>query len=645
MSNLRNVYAISASLLLHAALLAGMYFIKAELIDAQPELVVDTVFDEERTQEQFTQDLPIDTQISEDLNPVAGVASTAVGQAGQPAVQQVRIATSEVLQTPEIQVRVGDVTIPGDAELGLDLGEGAVPGEIGAVVAGYGAAMHRLTQELIRMMRESKVMAVWLFDRSHSMIDDQQEIKENFHKVYAELGIAAQQNKPLRLTEEVLVTSIAQFGEKLDYITPDPTADIDQIKAAIDKITVDPTGHENMCESIAAVIEKYGTRAARQKRRLVIIVVSDESGTDGQHVEEAIDRAKKVKAPVYVLGRESMFGYPYGHIRWIDPKYKLTHWLRIDRGPETAYPECLQWDGLRSRWDAHNAGFGPYEQVRIVRETGGIFFILPNEEEDLIGEGSEGAIQRKIYDFLDMKEYRPLLLPRRDYIEARERSEFRKTIFDVIARLNPNEDAVNRGQLPAHDPLLNIREWAYPLEPAAFREAAQGEARKAERAMSLLNTAVPLLEKIQPLRAAEEFQRWRAAYDLALAQCVAFRVRLFQFLLAMDQHANHMPPPKKADTNCWTVRRTKAMLVPDDAQFGRLKEYFKIKQSKDEYLQFLKQEELRAVEMYHAVINTHPRTPWARRAESELRQGFGMHFVEDYRDPNYDRPDIQLPKP
>ena len=643
MPNLRNAYAIVASLVLHVLLLAGMYVIKLQLIDAQPDVAVDTVFDEERLQEQFTQDLPVDPEISTTLNPVAGgVVTDAIGSSSQPAVQQVAVRATEVLQTPDVQVSVGDVTLPGQAEMGLELGEGAVQGEIGAVVEGYGAAMHRLTQELIRMMRDSKVMAVWLFDRSHSMTDDQQEIKENFHKVYAELGIAAEADKELSLTREVLLTSIAQFGEGIDYITPNPTADIAEIKSAIDKITIDTTGKENICQSIAAALDKYRQLASRQQRKLVVIVVSDESGTDGQYVDDVIDRATKLKAPVYVLGRESMFGYPYGHIRWIDPKYKLHHWLRIDRGPETAYPECLQWDGLRDRYDAHNAGFGPYEQVRICKETGGIFFILPSEEQDLTGEG---ALERRKYDNLDMREYRPMLLPRREYQEARGNSEFRSTIFKAIETLNPNKDAVDRGQLSMYDDMLRIREHWYALAPADFRQEAIGEAKKAERAMYLLNLVIPMLEQIRPLRAGEEFQRWRAAYDLALAQSIAFRVRLFQFLLAMDEHANNMPEPTGENTNRWDVRRTSEMLVPSDEQFARLKEYFKIKDDKETYLKFLKAEELRAVAMYNEVISAHPRTPWARRAEAELNAGFGMKFVESFWDPRYANVDIQVPNP
>ena len=110
-----------------------------------------------------------------------------------------------------------------------------------------------------------------------------------------------------------------------------------------------------------------------------------------------------------------MFGYPYGRQRFKYSEDGVTEefWLPIRRGPETAYPEALQWDGLHARWDAQASGFGSYEQVRIAKETGGIFFVLPGEEEDLVGEG---ANDKRKFEFLALKRYRPLLLSRREYL-------------------------------------------------------------------------------------------------------------------------------------------------------------------------------------------------------------------------------------
>lgn len=633
--------SVAASTVLHAALLIVLGLIVTKAITEEEEVVVESILNEERIVEEYNQDMTEEMEVSENLNTQSGgVVSANVGATSQPVAAARNVEITDLLEEPDLQVnRVGD-TRPSDSEIGVELdGTGAITGDIGAAVEGYGAALDRMVRELRRMMRKEKIMAVWLFDRSDSMKDDQKDIAAKFGKIYEELQIVQKKDEKIksRLQDQPLQTVIAAYGNSFAELTKEPTNDIKKVQEAIGKITVDESGDENMCAAIQGMIDKYARRVLRDKRRLVIIVVSDESGTDGQHVDETIAKAKKVKAPIYVMGRESIFGYPYSRIRYQDPKYKLWHWLRIDRGPETAFPECLQWDGLHARWDSFTAGFGPYEQVRFAKETGGIFFVLPGEEENLAGAG---ANEKRKFEFLDMKRYTPLLLPRRVYAEERDKSKFRKQIWDVIVRLNPTKNQF----IPAYDNQLNIRQHRYPLSNAEFRAQAAKEAVKAKRAMDLLNIAIDLLEKVRGLRDSESFDRWRANYDLLFAQCVAYRVRLFQYLLAMDGHANDMPEPTKKNSNRWDVRRTRAMIVPDEPQFERLKKAFNVKMNREEYLAYVQAEEKRAVGLYDEVIKSHPGTPWSDRAQYELRQGFGMHFYDSFWDPKYDKLDIKLPK-
>ncbi|MEO2033341.1 MAG: vWA domain-containing protein, partial [Planctomycetaceae bacterium] len=598
--------------------------------------VLRSVFAEDRIQEEFSQELEETTDLATTLNPVAGgLVSTTVGAAA-PTAAQVNIETSDSLQDPEIDVRVSEVTIPGDALLAEELGSGQVSGETGAVVDGYGAALGRISQELIRLMREQRVHGGWLFDESFSMKDDREEIRDKFEQVYHDLGLAQEKDVNLKRGKEILLTTIASYGQKTKMLTATPTNDIDKIRKAITDVPIDESGKEHMCQSIQQAVRRFRLAAQKQKRKLVIVVVSDESGDDGQFVDQAIIECKQARASVYVLGRESVFGYPYARQRWKDPKYQLTHWIRINRGPETAFPECLQWDGLRNRRDVYNSGFGPYEMVRLAKETNGIFFVLPGEEEDLSGPG---AHDRRKFDFLAMKQYQPFLLPRKLYVASRNRSEFRRTLFDVIVTLNPNKN----DQLPGHDPELNIREWNYSIDPAEFRKQAQRQVLRAARAMTFINQALPLLERIKPLRDQEPSQRWRAHYDLIFAQLLSYRVRLFQYLLAMDVHANTAPQPQAQKHNEWNVHRTKQMLVPDDEQFQRIKQAFKVSVTQEEYLEHLDEQRQLAEKLYDAVHQAHPGTPWSRRATTELRVGFGMKFVSRFRDPRYNRSDIKLP--
>jgi len=453
------------------------------------------------------------------------------------------------------------------------------------------------------------------------MKDDQKEIAQKFHKVYQEPGIQSKKDDVLKKRGEVLSTVILGFGEKIHQLTKKPTSNVPEIQAAIDKIDVDESGTENMCQSIAAVCQEYGPKARSQNRRLVTVVVSDESPSDFSKVEDAIDAATKFDSPVYILGRESIFGYPYARIRWKDPVYNLNHWVRIDRGPETAQPECLQYNGIGARWDSFSAGFGPYSQVRICKESGGIFFILPGEEQNLTGPG---AHEKRKFDALAMKEYEPLLQAERDYVASRSQSKFRDTIWNVILRLNPHLDS-----------MLSVRLHHYSIEAEQFTQEGQPQFERAARAMGLLNQAVELLENIEKERSKEESQRWRANYDLALAQCIAYRIRLFQYLLVLDGHVTKKPKVADPKHNEWNIGWTKQMLVPDEDQFKRVKRAFRLKESREEYLETLKKEEGRSRAMLAEVQSNHPGTPWARRAQFELSRGYGMHIVSGFRDPRY----------
>lgn len=615
--------ALSASLHIVAVVFCLFVHYQVELEDVK--VAIESLFTEERTAEEFTRELTENTDVAENMNIVSGggnVGAVASGSGG-PAVSQTKIESSEQFSDPVVAVNVGDISLPGLDMLGTDLGEGEIRGDPQAVSEGYGPALSRITQELVRMMREDRLVVAWLFDESESMKDDQKEIREQFHKVYEELGIVIEKDKQLKGNKEILLTSVSSFGKETRQLTTKPTSNIAEIRAAIDKIPNDPSGEENIFAAVAKTIDQHKRLVTSGGRKLAVVIVTDESGDDGdgELLEKAIQSCKAARAPVYILGRESLFGYKYARMRWTDPKYGLDHWLVIHRGPETPYPEALQYDGLHDRWDSHPSGFSPYELARLAKESGGVYFLLPHEEENLVGQA---AIDARKYKFLDMKEYTPDLAARRRYAEQRSKSKFRLAIAEAVRLLDPRVD-----------PQLNIQETWYPTDPARFRSVGQDSTQRAIRAMGLMNQAIGVLEKVKPLRETEESTRWRANFDLAYAQLLAYRVRLFQFLLVMDAHLTDIPKPKVLQNNVWNIGRVQEMLVPTDRQ---------VKLTKVD-VDELKSQLEKAKQQFEFVKKTHPNTPWSARAQYELNQGFGMKFYEGFRDPRYDRVmnDIKFP--
>lgn len=620
-----NAPALVISVVMHGIVLVGLYCWQFSTEQPKPKLVVETVFTEERQQEEFTQEMMIDTATSQNLAVTAG--GTVTGQLGSAAATPMasqNIEKSDALKQPAINVtQFASVTLPGIGDVNLDLGEGEVSGEIGARVDGYGAAMHRLTHELRRLIRQEQVLVVWLFDETKSLEDDRKEISENFQKIYEELDIAREQAKNKKERFEALETLVCAFGKGLRKVTPKPTSDLKEIKQAILSIqqSLDATGEEATFASMRAVLEEFGKQARATDRKLVIITLTDEIGDDAALLEEVVDRAKLYKAPIYFLGREATFGYPYAILKWQHPEIKEWYDIPVLRGPETAMPEALQYTGFGGRWDSASSGFAPYPHARLVKESGGIFFMLQTKEEALQGYARE--LDRK-FDDIRMKQYEPNLTPAREYVAERDKSDFRRTVWQVILRLNPHLDNE-----------LNLA-WNFPIDLAGFKKEGQDDFGRGVRALQLMNVAIKELEDKRRDRDVEPDARWRAAYDLVYGQLLAFRVRVFQYLLAMDNHLKTDPKPGNPKSNHWHRDYNGKMVEPTPEQ---------IKAAGIDTKE-LEEQRKKALDQYAFILSEHPGTPWAQRAEQEKTWGFGISFSDHFWDPRRDTPEIraQIPK-
>ncbi len=620
------------SLVFHGIVLGGLFFVTYTVPETLKPMMIETVVaDEDRQQEEFQQELDTQEEVAETMNFIPGSVSTEVGGSNAAMSQQHKVEHEDVVRDPEIKIKVGSFDLPAGKELGTDLGESEVTGDVGAVVEGYGAALDRLTQELIRMMRSNEVMVVWLFDESGSMKDDQEEIKKRIGRVYEELkivdkdpAIASRKGKKGTSGNDILLTAITSFGEKYHVHTPRPTSNVEEIVAAIDRIPVDESGKENTCAAMLNAIGQYRGAATRGGRKLAFVLVSDESGDDGLGVEDVLSAAKSVRAPIYVLGREAVFGSLYAHVRWRQPETGRLYYLPIRRGPETPFAEQLQYDGYRRRRDSHLSGFGPYEQVRWARDTGGIFFQLPHEEQNI------NDLDDRKFAMLDLREYVPDISSRREYLMHRQSSEFRKAIWDVIAMLNPyNEQVKDQLELPEYE--------YFHVNPAESVPKVAKRLQQIVRILGALSAAQQRLASVQRLRDQEPSPRWRANYDLMVAQLYAYRVRIFQYGIALDQFSKTMPQRiKKPKSNRWSIRTgTSNLIMPDPAQEKLLKVTAEDIKSAIE----------QARKQFAMVQELHPRTPWARRAEWEEKRGYGANFSEHYHAPPKRTPRKPRPKP
>ena len=475
-------------------------------------------------------------------------------------------------------------------------GGGGIGGDVTNTVGEVGEALDQVAREILRHLSQHRLTVVWLFDESESMRDDQKTIKNKFDRVVNELKIntpdaaSSESGKSSAGNKRVgppLNHAIVGFGDDVHFEQEKPTTDIALIGKAIDRLRIDSTGKENTMSALVKVINHYAN-LINADRRLLIVLATDESGDDGDYVEEARQAALKNKVPVYIIGRQALFGTDHLTINYTDPVTKDVYQVGIKRGPETADVETLQYDGLHGRWDELPSGFAPYELARIAKDTGGIYFILPSEEELRIRK------REKAYSIQTLKEYVPDYESRQAYLTRRNESVLRQTLREVIA--------ITKDFPYRHH---------YSVIPVEMLAQIQHELPLVTERLNALIAIEKRLRGIEKLRDREPEKRWQAAYDLMLAEVVAYQIKAFEYRANLQEMAGMIPEAKQQPTPeltvVWSLDHNKEAKAPKD-------------KTEKVYAE--------ALRLCKLVIERHPETPWADLAQDEINRGFSIKRTE-----------------
>jgi hypothetical protein len=543
-------------------------------------------------------DIPRDQAVGDTKSSTAGqgvgFASIGTAPSNTPAVSQTGRQVNEKSALPTI----ASISVPSGLTsttrmLNRDLGGGGmIGGDVTYGAGDVGVALDQIAREILRHLTQHKVTVVWLFDESESMKDDQKAIREKFDRVVNELKVNAPDEVPTKgkkakSSGPPLNHAIVGFGNDLHFNQEKPTTDIEAIGKAIDRLQIDSTGKENTMQAVRNVIGHYRNLISNE-RKLLIVLVTDESGDDGEYIEEARQAAVSGEVPIYIIGRQSLFGTGNLTIGYTDPVTKDFFWVGIRRGPETADVEALQYDGIHRRWDEVPSGFAPYELARLAKDTGGIYFLLPSEE------GLRIKTREKAYSMETLKEYVPDYESRPAYLERREKSELRRTLFAIIQETNA----------------YPFRHH-FPVNPDQLLPAIQEELPKTTLRLNALIKIEERLRQLEKLRNRETEKRWQAAYDLMLAQVVAYQLKAYEYRANLLEMAAKPPKPNTMPTPElfveWSLDHSTERKAPKE-------------KTEKVYLE--------ATRLLQLVVERHPNTPWGDLALDTLNRGLGVKRSE-----------------
>ncbi|MEI7922042.1 MAG: vWA domain-containing protein [Planctomycetota bacterium] len=513
------------------------------------------------------------------------------------------------------QILQGQAGFKGDVQPAQDVGE----------------ALDQLSREILTRLGRQRVVVAWLFDESESMRDDQQAVLAKFNKITDDLGARVDQmsekrseveagsdvaetdpkkrtdRRKARAETDPLRHAVIGFGEQFELMQ-DPTADKAKIAAAVNKLRVDTTGTENTFQAVAKTLQRYASLVG-QDQQLIVVVVTDESADDYMNIEDVTAACKRLRVPVFVIGRQAMFGTDRLQYRWVDPQTRDVYWTSIRRGPETAAFETLQWDGLHPRREDQPSGFAPYDLARLTKETGGRYFILPTAENERVRQ------REKAYNYSAVKELAPDYEGRPAYLLRRNKSVLRSTMAQII------ETTQNFGQREEFP--INIQETL----PAIVQ--ATNLARERYALVVAMEKRLRALEKD---RDREPERRWQANYDLMLAQLVYAQVKMIEYVALMEAWAAAIQSGKAPVPNnkpiqgrlvTWTVWHAGPPVAPTKKTEKPLAE---------------------AKRLFGIVIEKFPGTPWADLAQDLMGKGFSVMRGENVRSTIYQERAKLIPK-
>lgn len=571
--------AYGASLLVHVLLIAFMltvsYLVGSEAATTIQASVVDTALpDLERVD--ATELAETDRPVT--LEPVLSSSSPnlspmIVEQMADPNLEVEPLAFGAMSMLPTATTLSSQVQLRGDGAEHVEGVEGAVD---------------RLALEILRQLEKGRLLVVWAFDASGSLVDERQRLAEHVERVYD--NILGRSEGQQAMQGGSLLTSVIGFGQDRKVLTQDPVTEPSEIGAAIRGVYLDESGIENTFTMVADVAHRFGRfEHDGNPFRTMLIVVTDEVGEDEAMLEKAIAASNSAGMPVYVLGSPALFGREKTHVDFTHPRTGQRYvGLEVRQGPESVALESIRlpfwYDG--PQFDELDAGFGPFALSRLAGSTGGIYFV------------TRMGRNRASFNPAGMREYKPDWVSRAQYETAVARNPLRASVLMA--------SQITQQNLPSQ-PGLNFPAAGTP----DFKEVMDRNQETVARVLYTVEEALVPISQAQPLRDRETSRRWQAHYDLIRARLLAMKVRCYEYNWACGQ--------MKVNPRKFTNPQSNAWRLEPDPQV----------QSSDRASQAAAE----ATTLLERVVSDHHGTPWALLAQRELKDTFGFRWVETYVPP------------
>lgn len=576
--------------------LAGIAFDEREPIEFEPiesRMTNDPVDDPVEEPREFELANPDDREL--DVKKAINAASVGLEFAEKPPHESAPILRNDMEIDPNFR-NLPRFDIPLGREISKTL---VVPGSTGEAFIQIETALDRVTWEIAANLKEKKLLVVWLIDGSASLGPQRDIVAKRLRRIYGELG-ALEAAEQIPKMDRPLMSGVVAFGSQTTFVTKEPTDKFDEILHALKVAPTDTTGVENVFTAVYQVLDRWQKYRFDHGRRILIITVTDEAGDDhGPPLEAAILKCQHLGAKAYVIGPAAPFGRRKGFVPYVAKENGKTYQLPVDLGPETVVVENINlpfwFDG--PQYDYLSSGFGPYALTRLVKETGGAYYL--SNMTTMSGLSTVGSFDPKI-----MKAFEPdyHYSSPAQYLKDINKHPLRATVFGAAEF---SQTTLVQGQ---GTPQMEFR-----VQPNNFRQVfAEAQKSAAISSFAVENILSKVPAQAEKWYASEPSMRWRLAFDLNYGRLLAHRIRTMEYNLALAQMKTNY----------------------SDVDISKKANHFILRPDRElNYAPNLKKQSKMAEEMLRRVLDDAPGTPWALMAARELKDGFGIRVIERFIPP------------
>ncbi|HWB00969.1 MAG TPA: vWA domain-containing protein [Pirellulales bacterium] len=422
-----------------------------------------------------------------------------------------------------------------------------------------------------------KVLVVWLFDATASADSVRRSVISEMPQMYQRLKPPKGDDESSPDTAPIL-SLVAQYSDKVDFITSEPIAGTAEIDSVLGKIT-SADGHvENTFAAVESVVDRVIDYRKKKNRYVTIVLVTDEVGDDRSRVDAVIAKLTPVGIPVQVVGPSALFGRAEGAEKMAEGSPPAGE-MWVVQGPDSHDPDWVHLEYPSGSGDDLDieSGVGPYQLARLCRETDGEYFAIPRSP------------------LSNMHPIAPEYMSEQAYNDQLQANKAKKALVD----------AAKLGRAPVQSHMVSTFSETEDVARVRALDSAQKPVAKVMPAIDLLYNTLKTGEGDLAKLSGSTDKRWRAAFELALGRAGAARVRHQGYIeMTAQMKSGRKFQDEKHDT--WVLERSN-----DPMGISALD---KLAAKSREYLT--------------DVVKQYPNTPWAAAAQRELDEPISYKWVE-----------------